>query len=132
MKYDHETGRGVMDYADVRQAADEARTLLQASQDETGQQPLPATLARVETLLRRIAGATPATTRETDNARGQTVDHATEALRHVEKSDEWANRDGVINEGHRAAMVERHLRLAEIQATLSISQQVNYLMSGAR
>jgi hypothetical protein len=81
MTYNHETGRGLMDYADVRQAAEEARALLQSTQDDTGQRPTPAALVRVETLLGRIISATPATTRET--------------LRHVEKSDEWANRDDV-------------------------------------
>ncbi len=58
---------------------------------------------------------------------GQIGDHATTALQHVDRADEWANRDGVINEGYRDHIVDYNLRLALIHAILSVSQQVNYL-----
>lgn len=59
MKYDPATGRGVMNYADVRNAAEEAIRLLQQTFDDTGQRPIPPQLVKVESLLLRIAGATP-------------------------------------------------------------------------
>jgi hypothetical protein len=54
-----------------------------------------------------------------------TPDHSTIAQEHVDKADEWANRDSVINAEHRAHMVDYHLRLAQIHATLSVAQEVS-------
>lgn len=59
MTYDPRTGRGMMDYQDVREQASEALRLLQKSYDETGQRPLESNLVRVEAILSRIIGATP-------------------------------------------------------------------------
>ena len=77
MKYNHDTGRGVMDYADVRKVAEEALALLQQIDMTKVQESLDWSvdkrldeartalehstnqLMRIETLLLRIIGSTP-------------------------------------------------------------------------
>lgn len=61
---------------------------------------------------------------------GQIGDHVTTALEHVDQAEEWANRDGNMDRDHRNRMIDKHLRLAQIHATLSVSQQVNLLNGG--
>ena len=77
MKYNHDTGRGVMDYADVRKVAEEALALLQQIDMTKVQESLDWSvdkrldeartalehstnqLVRIETLLLRIIGSPP-------------------------------------------------------------------------
>lgn len=51
--------------------------------------------------------------------------HETTALDHVRKAEGWANYDGALDDESRARLVDYHLRLAQIHATLSVSQQLN-------
>jgi hypothetical protein len=55
-------------------------------------------------------------------------DHVAIALEHVEKADEWANRDGAsLTLEYRDRMVNRELRLAQIHATLAVAEQISEL-----
>lgn len=48
-------------------------------------------------------------------------DHRLAAERHIELADEWANRDNVRDPDFRKHMVNHHLTLAQIHATLAIA-----------
>jgi hypothetical protein len=54
-----------------------------------------------------------------------TPDHSTIAQGHVDKADEWANRDNVDPE-YRARIVDYHLRLAQIHATFAIAEALHW------
>lgn len=58
---------------------------------------------------------------------GQIGAHEQTALAHVDKADEWANRDRVDPE-YRPTIVDYHLRLASIHATLAIAQRLDAIL----
>lgn len=53
-----------------------------------------------------------------------TEDHAATARDHIRKADDWANRDNV-DPDYRPVVVDYHLRLAQIHATLAVSQRID-------
>jgi len=59
---------------------------------------------------------------------GQIGDHAQTALAHVDRADDWANREA--DRELRNRVVDYNLRLAQIHATLAVAQQVNFLTAG--
>jgi hypothetical protein len=54
-------------------------------------------------------------------------DEHEQALTHIDKADEWANKDNVDPDYRRVA-VDYHLRLAQIHATLATAQKLDTLI----
>lgn len=76
-------------------------------------------------------GRTPAEVYAKRQYGGQIDDHATTALQHVDRADEWVNRERLTDAQilHRGRIVDYNLKLAQIHALLAVAQQVNYLTS---
>lgn len=89
--------------------------------------PVEAIMAALDTERERRASESRPSEIQDRDLGGQVGDHAQTALQHVDRADDWANRDSVRDAEARYRIVDYNLKLALIHAVLSVAQQVNYI-----
>ena len=64
----------------------------------------------------------------TDDRKGNDMSYTEKAEAALEKAEEWANRDGVVDQKFRMDMVERNLIHAQVYATLAVADRIDWII----